>query len=73
MDENVQFDDKQDVNAFEANKQSKVGTTTKIFMKMGLAKDQKGANGVMVIFSIICLLLMFYFIMSALFPGVLGF
>lgn len=36
------------------------GGITKLVIKWGLAKDEKGANTIMVIFSIICIVLAFY-------------
>lgn len=36
------------------------GGITQLVIKWGLAKDEKGANIVMVIFAIICFALMFY-------------
>ncbi len=36
------------------------GAITNLVIKMGLAKDEKGANIVMIIISVICFILMFY-------------
>ncbi len=36
------------------------GGITKLVIKWGLAKDEKGANTIMIIFSLICIFLSFY-------------
>ena len=39
---------------------SKGGGITNLVIKWGLAKDEKGANTIMVIFSVVCIILAFY-------------
>jgi hypothetical protein len=71
MDNNVQFDE--GLGAKTPSNSSKTGAVTKLFMKPGLAKDQKQANTTMVVVVVICVLLAAYFIQSTYFPGALSF
>ena len=71
--QNVQFEENSQANSFTANSGSKVGVTTRFFIKLGLAKDQKGANQVMVVFTILCLILMSYFLITTYDPSLLNF
>jgi hypothetical protein len=73
MENNVQFDESQDANSFEDSHPAKTSFVTALFIKIGLAKDQKQANGVMLVLSIFCLLLMTYFLISTYFPNLLNF
>jgi hypothetical protein len=71
--ENVQFEKSQEESSFEINHVSKTGLVTRVFIKLGLAKNQKQANTVMITVSILCLLLMSYFITSTFHPNALNF
>ena len=71
--ENVQFEEEQQTNSFNPNRRNKMGAMTRFFIKLGLAKNQKQAEGVMLMISIVCILLMVYFIVSTFFPNLLNF
>lgn len=51
----------------------KKGEITKLVIKLGLAKDQAGANKIMIAISVCSLLLMTYFLISTYNPGLLNF
>lgn len=71
--ENVQFDEEIAARPFDTNQEKKLSLLTRLFIKTGLAKDQRQANNTMILISIICLLLMSYFIVSTFFPNLLNF
>jgi hypothetical protein len=71
--EQVQFDENLEANSLNRNFEPKLSILTRTVIKLGLAKDQKQANSVMIVISIFCLLLMSYFIISTLFPNLLKF
>jgi hypothetical protein len=55
------------------NRQDKTGSITKLFMKLGLAKDQKQANNAMLVIVILCFILMGYFLQTTYFPSAFNF
>lgn len=71
--DNVQFDEDLQTRSFSTTNQNKMGAITKLFIKLGLAKDEKQANNAMVIVFVACLLLMVYFLISTFSPGLLSF
>ena len=71
--DNFQFDEVQQANSFGANRSEKMSALTSFFIKIGLAKDQKQANNLMLMISIICLVLMAYFLISTYFPNLFKF
>jgi hypothetical protein len=71
--DNVQFDENPSMSNFGPNSAPKMGTTTKLFIKLGLAKDQKQANGVMTVVSIVFLLIAAYITINTLFPNAFDF
>jgi hypothetical protein len=71
--DNVQFDENLQVKSYNMNRQDKTGSITKLFMKLGLAKDQKQENSAMLVIVILCLLLMTYFLISTYDPSMFNF
>jgi hypothetical protein len=73
--EGVEFDEPQQGYSFggQRTNEPKLGTVTRFFIKLGLAKDQRGADKIMIIVSIISLLLMTYFLISTYAPNLLSF
>jgi hypothetical protein len=71
--EQVQFDESGDMGSMIKNREKKTGTFIALLIKSGLAKDEKQANIIMVMFSIICLLFMTFFIISTFWPDMLNF
>lgn len=68
--ENVQFEEGLGTNS-TTRSGSRFGAVSKIFMKLGLAKDQKQANTVMVVLCIIFWLIIAYLLISTYLPGVI--
>jgi len=58
--EDVQFDESIAVRPFETNRQQKKGGLTNLFIKFGLAKDEKQAKYIMFGLIIVCLSLIIY-------------
>ena len=71
--ENVQFEEDLVARPFNSNRDKKMSVLTRLLIKIGLAKDQKQANTVMLIISAISLLIMSYVIISTFFPNILNF
>lgn len=71
--DNVQFDENQQAASFNRNFTPKVSLVTRLIMKLGLAKDQKQANNVMIVISVISLALMSYFLISTYAPNLFNF
>lgn len=71
--EKVQFEEGLESNSYNSNRAPKTGSLTRFFIKLGLAKDQKQANVVMLILSFTCLFIMFYFLISTFYPNLLDF
>jgi hypothetical protein len=71
--EQVQFDETGDLGSMIKTREKKAGSLIPLLIKSGLAKDEKQANIIMVMFSIICLLFMTFFIISTFWPDMLNF
>lgn len=55
----MDFNNQQSYNYNYRPSYNQGGGITKLVIKWGLAKDEKGANTIMVIFSVICIILSF--------------
>jgi hypothetical protein len=74
--EQVQFDETGDLGSMIKTREKKAGSLIPLLIKSGLAglaKDEKQANIIMLMFSIICLLFMTFFIISTFWPNMLDF
>jgi hypothetical protein len=69
--ENVQFEENLEIKSFD-RRQSEAGSISKLIKKLGLAKNQKQTNIVMILVTVICFIITFYFVMSAYFPDVIS-
>jgi hypothetical protein len=66
--ENVQFEEGQNMNSFETARSVRTSALTRLFIKIGLAKDQKQADTAMIVITVLCVLITVYFIISTFFP-----
>ena len=73
--EGIEFDEPQQGYSFsgQSTNEPRLSVLTRLMMKLGLAKDQAGANKVMLIISVCSLLLMTYFLISTYAPNLLNF
>jgi len=64
--ENVQFEEGQEMRSVSQIRGQQVSAVTRLFIALHLGKNQKQANVFMIIITIICFALMFYFLHMAL-------